>query len=44
MSIESEVDIREIGEKGREHFENISEKLERYYRGKFSSSGIGIYS
>jgi hypothetical protein len=29
--MKSEVVIREIGEKGREHFKNISEKLERDY-------------
>lgn len=30
-----DVDIRGIGEKGREHFKKISEELERAYRGKF---------
>ena len=29
------IDIREIGEKGRELFKRISEELERDYRGKF---------
>lgn len=33
--MESEVDIRRIGEKGRELFKKISEELERDYRGKF---------
>jgi len=31
----SEVDIRKIGEKGRELFKKISEELQRDYRGKF---------
>lgn len=33
--MEYEVDIRKIGEKGRELFKKISEELERDYRGKF---------
>lgn len=33
--MEFEVDIRKIGEKGRELFKKISEELERDYRGKF---------
>jgi len=33
--MESDVDIRNIGEKGREIFKRISEELERDYRGKF---------
>jgi hypothetical protein len=36
----SEVDIREISEKGREHFKKISEKLERDYF-IVASSAIG---
>jgi hypothetical protein len=35
INMESEVDIRKIGEKGRELFKKISEELERDYRGKF---------
>ncbi|CAD6492952.1 MAG: hypothetical protein CHKLHMKO_00381 [Candidatus Argoarchaeum ethanivorans] len=31
----SEVDIRKIGEKGRELFKKISDELQRDYRGKF---------
>lgn len=33
--MESEVDLRKIGEKGREIFKKVSEELERDYRGKF---------
>ena len=33
--MESDVDIRTIGEKGREQFKRTSEVLERAYRGKF---------
>ena len=33
--MESDVDIRKIGEKGREFFKRISEELEKDYYGKF---------
>lgn len=33
--MQSEVNIRKIGERGREIFKKISEELERDYRGKF---------
>ena len=37
----SEVDIREIGEKGGELFRGISEELQRDYRGKFVAIEVG---
>jgi hypothetical protein len=35
MNMTSEVDIRKIGERGREFFKMISKELERDYHGKF---------
>ena len=38
----SEVDIRKIGERGRELFKKISEELGRDYRGKFVAIEVDL--
>ena len=35
MNMKPEIDIRRIGEKGRELFKKISKEMERDYRGKY---------